>query len=493
MAGVEHDPGDPAVAPAPVSMVRRFFADGAIYGLAGVLSQGIAFLLFPFFAHVFEPRDYGLIDLVGVLATLVNLTIALEVSQGLGRHLGEAKTAEEQRAYISTTVTFSAAIYTVAVVLAQLFAPGLTSALFGAGVDPDIVRVAICWMWVSGMLYLAQDLLRWQLRPRAFAAVSVTTAAVTTISAGVLILGFDVGVTGAFAAQLIGSTCGATLAYALNRGMYRPLIDMEKLRVMLRYSLPLVPASVGVFFNGYADRIAIQSSLTLADVGIYGIALRLSLVAGLVLLGFQGALLPLVLARHAEATTPLELERIFRLFCALALTVVLFISVFADELLHVLTRPAYYSAADVVPYVIAATMFGGMYIFAPGLNIAKRTTRFALITVCAGVANLVLAFALVGPLGIEGVALAYLATAAGGFAVMMTASQRLYPVPHRWARLAVAAAGTCALVAFARLAPAGLGPAVVVNLAVALAGLAALAWWLVEPDERAHLRALLPA
>lgn len=488
MAVVQRDPDAPAVAPMPPSMVRRFFADGAIYGLAGVLSQGIAFLLFPFFAHVFDPRDYGLIDLLGVLTILVNLTIALEISQGLGRHFAESSPGD-RRAYASTAFIFTATIYSAALVGAQLFAPGLTSTLFGADVDPDIVRVAVCGMWVSGLLYLGQDLLRWELRPRAFAIVSVATAAMTTLTAGILILGFGVGVTGAFIAQLVGSACGAALAYTFGRHLFRPIFDTAKLRVMLAYSLPLVPASVGVFFNGYADRLAIQSSLTLADVGVYGIAYRLSLVAGLVLLGFQGALLPLVLARHAEPSTPPELERIFRLFCALALGVVLLVSVFADEILRVLTPPSYHAAAEIVPLVIAATMFGGMYIFAPGLNIAKRTVLFMLITVCAGLANLALAFALVGPLGIEGAALAYLATAFGGFAAMMIVSQRLYPVPHRWARLVTAAVGICALVAVARSVGDALGPPIVVNVVFAAAGLAGLASWLVERDERAQLLA----
>jgi len=137
-------------------------------------------------------------------------------------------------------------------------------------------------------------------------------------------------------------------------------------------------------------------------------------------------------------------------------------------------------------------MFGGMYIFAPGLNIAKRTVLFMLITVCAGLANLALAFALVGPLGIRGAALAYLATAFGGFAAMMIFSQRLYAVPHRWRRLVTAAIGICALVAIARLAPIDGAPAIVVNAAAAAVGLFALARWLVEPDERAQLLALRP-
>ena len=59
-----------------------------------------------------------------------------------------------------------------------------------------------------------------------------------------------------------------------------------------------MPASTGVFFNGYADRLAIQARMTLGDVGLYGVGYRLSLIVGLTLIGFQGALMPLILRRH---------------------------------------------------------------------------------------------------------------------------------------------------------------------------------------------------
>jgi O-antigen/teichoic acid export membrane protein len=479
------------VPPAQRTLLRQFFGDGAIYAVTGLISQGIGFLLFPLFAHVFHPREFGVIDLLAVVTVLVNLTIALEIHQGLARYFADAGSIAERRGYASTALIFTVVVYTVALAVALLLAPQLTRLLFGAGVDPGIVRLALVAMWASGILYTSQDLLRWQLRPRAYAAVAITAATVTTVVAGVLILGFGVGVTGAFVAQLAGNVAAGTLAIWFSRHLFRALFDRAKCRRMLAFSLPLVPASIGVFLNGFADRVAIQSQMTLADVGIYGVAFRLSLIVGLVLLGFQGALTPLILARHADESTPPELERIFRLFCALALGVTLLVSTAADEIVQVLASPAYDPAADLVPFVVAAAFFAGMYIFAPGMNIAMRMVPFAVISVCAGLANLGLAFALVGPLGLTGAALAFLLTAFGGFAALMATSQRLYPVPHRWPLLVGAAAAIGLLVAVGRVLPEDPAIAIPAKLAIAAAGLAVLWRWMVAPPERAQLVALL--
>ena len=60
-------------------MVRRFFRDSAIYLVPSVLSSGMSFAMFPFYAHNFSPREYGIFDLLTLTAMLVGWTVALEI------------------------------------------------------------------------------------------------------------------------------------------------------------------------------------------------------------------------------------------------------------------------------------------------------------------------------------------------------------------------------------------------------------------------------
>jgi O-antigen/teichoic acid export membrane protein len=295
------------------------------------------------------------------------------------------------------------------------------------------------------------------------------------------------GVEGAILGQLVGFTAGGTVAYAQSRGLFRLRIDRAKLRQMLGFSLPLVPASSGVFLNGYADRLAIQSQSTLHDLGLYGVAYRLSVVVSLTLIGFQGALLPQVIRQRHHPETPGELVRLMRLFVALALTVLVLVTTFADELLLVLTRPAYYSAADAVPFVVAGAFFAGMPMFAVGFSVAQRTKPIAFVTVGCGLANLGLALLLVGPIGILGAGLSFLVTQAIAFAILMRLSQRLYPVAHDWRRLIVGTVVGGALTAAGWALPSAGDHLWALAAKVALAAVAAttLALVLMDADERA--------
>src|SRR5207253_3408143 len=163
-------------------------------------------------------------------------------------------------------------------------------------------------------------------------------------------------VIGAMIGQLAGALAAALALFVLSRRAYTLDFDRHKLRAMLAFSFPLVPSGVGVFLNGFADRIVLQHARSLADVGVYGVAFRIATIVALLLAGFQGAATPLILARHKEPTTPRELARIFRLFSAVALIAFLVVSLFADTEVRVLASAAYARADILVPYLFMSAL-----------------------------------------------------------------------------------------------------------------------------------------
>jgi O-antigen/teichoic acid export membrane protein len=490
------NPGVPDVVSEPpgaaASFVRTAFGHGALYILGGALSQAMGLLLFPLFAQVLSPHAYGIIDLAALAATLAGVTVGLEVSQGLSRYFLETTDPGERRTLASTALIFTVTTFSIAAAAALVLEGPLSGFLFGRGVSTAVMATAIIGVWCSGILYLTQFLLQIQLRPRAFGVVTVVTTLVGATTSAILVLGFRVGVAGAFVGQIVGAVAGTAVAFGLSRPLYSFRFDFTSLKRMLSYSVPLIPGSVGVFLNAYADRIAIRTRLGVAEVGVYGAGYRLALIVSLLLLGLQGAVSPLVLSRHAEEGTRRELARLFRLFCAVALAVLLLLSLFAIEALHVLTPPAYYAGASVVPFVVAASFLGGMYVFAPGMNIVKKTMRIGVVVGLTGAVNLILAFALVGPLGIRGPALAFLVACAVGFGILMVFSQRVYRVPYDWRRLlprAIAVGGLLAI-ASALLDETVSVEYVLIKLGLAAAGLAVIAG-LVDRGEYVELVRLL--
>lgn len=451
-------------------MLKTLLRDAAVYGASTVLTRAVALLLVPVYTRVLVPAEYGAIDILGIFANFVTLTVALEVTQAVARFLPDARTVEERQRLVSTAALFSIGVYTIFLAVSLFFAEVIWTTLVGGAVEPWAMVASLCSIWTVGIFQLLQNNLRFSLQPVAFTVASLVYS-LTSISVSVLlVVGFSAGVGGVMVGQAAGGLLGSIVAGWFGRSLYALRFSTASLRRMLGFSVPLVPAGLGVFVTIYIDRIALNELASLTEVGIFGIGYRLASIVALLVLGFQMALTPLVYQRYRDPSTPGELARIFRAFVAVAAVLSLALSLWAPEALRLATTPAYYAAEVIVPLMAPAILLAGMYVFMPGLAIARQTRMIGVITISGAVLNTVLNFALIPFLGVSGAALATLTSSAAIFAAHATMSQRHYRAPHRWSRFAVVAAAYVLLVALGLLVGHGTPLAIGVKLA-AMAGM----------------------
>lgn len=449
-------------------MVKRFFKDSAIYGFGKFLSYGIGFFLIPIYTRAFPPAEFGVVDLLNTVARLALLTIALEIAQAVIRFLADAKSQEEKVAYSSTALWFSVVVYGVFVVIGWLGADSFSRFVLAEDGQQDVFRVALLMIWASGIFNLLQNQLRWQSKSTRYTLVSILD---TVISLGLTIIFITLlksGIIGVFWGQTIGLVVGGALAYWFSRHDFALIFDWTKLREMLKFSLPLVPSGVAVFVYLYIDRITINALMSISDVGIFGVGYRIASIVSLLMFGFQISMMPLIYQHYREPATPRNLARIFRYFVAGALLMVIGLSLFARELLTLLTTPAYYGAWMVIPLLVPATVLSGMAMFAPGLSIAKRTGMIALINITGAILNTLLNLLLIPYFGIEGAALATLMTTASVFGLFLYFSQKTYPVPHAWRQLSLGVLVTIALVALGLQIDLAPIPAIILKVGICL-------------------------
>ena len=79
-------------------MLKLFFKNTFVYTIGGVLTRGVAIFLLPIYTNYLSPAEYGIIDLFIVIASIVNIIIALEISQGIARYYQDAKDEKEATA-----------------------------------------------------------------------------------------------------------------------------------------------------------------------------------------------------------------------------------------------------------------------------------------------------------------------------------------------------------------------------------------------------------
>ena len=233
------------------------------YGTATILSRAtmvVALLVLPF---LLTPRDYGALSMIVTVAALVAIVGAARSVAGSGpllcpRPAGGEEGLCQHGAGPSLFMTLLGFL-----VLGQALAEPLCVLVLG---DPSILpafRVALLLMALNCLFYFLQNQCRWEFRTAEFVLISLVFAFFTLALSLGLGMVIDPPLFGVVLGQVVGAAIAVGLgAFGLRRS-FALRMDAPKLRQMLSYSLPLVPASIALFLNVYASRI-ILNALVLA-------------------------------------------------------------------------------------------------------------------------------------------------------------------------------------------------------------------------------------
>lgn len=417
--------------------LQRLGRDTVLYGLSTLLIRGLQIFLIPVYSRVLGTGEYGVVETVAIAGALINLTVALEISQGMARYVADATTEHDRRAFATTALIFASIAYGVFALLVAVFQVELSNLLLVDQATPHALTLAACAIAVNGVFVIVQDLLRWQLRPGSYLIAGL---AYMLGSAGVgiwLVTAQGMGVAGVFWGQLVGATLGGTVSLLGARGLLSRAFDLNRLITMLRYSLPLVLSGMAVFGNMFIDRIVVREVLGLDALGIYGVTARFASVVSILAVGLQVALAPLVFRHWREPGTADKLANICRWYLVAMVPLVGTISLFASEIITTLTGPSFHTGITILPLLTLGAMLSTLYVFAPGLFLSGRTGHVALLNVTGALVNLILSLTLTPWLGLSGAALSATVAPAVVFAGYVLLGLQWFKVTYQGTKIAV--------------------------------------------------------
>lgn len=143
------------------------------------------------------------------------------------------------------------------------------------------------------------------------------------------------------------------------------VLDKQLLKRMLRYSLPLLVLGVAGILNQVADKIIFpfvypDEAQATVQLGIYGAASKIAMVMAMFTQAFRFAYEPFVFGKSREKDNKkmyADAMKFFIIFTLLAFLAVMF---YLDILRHIIGR-SYWPGLRVVPIVMAAEIFMGVY------------------------------------------------------------------------------------------------------------------------------------
>ncbi len=446
-------PGDHAPAlPRPgaaTGYLRRLATTGAAYTAASIFSKLIAVALLPLYTRYLTPADYGAAEVMFAAVVSASIVVRLGVIEALLRFY--YKDDEDPARVLSTSFAALFWFSSAAALLALPFAGPISEALLDEPAA-DLARISIAGLWVLTLHEYLLTIFRLEERARAFFVTTMLNVVAAIGLTVVLVVGADEGARG----LLLGSyASGAAFVLGLIAYHWRRLslwVDRALLRRLLRFGAPTMPAELSLYALNFVDRIIIVRTLGLAEAGLYSLAVKFAQAVNVLVRGFQLAWPPLAYSIRDDDDARRAYAAVVTWFVVGGAFVVSGMWLLSRWIVRALAAPEFFDAYEPIGLIAAGVTLYALYmVLVVILGRTGRTEFNFPATGAALVANVALNLLLVPPLGIVGAGLALVASYLVVLALMYGFTQRLFPVPYEWGRLARVVLVSAVLVAAGEL------------------------------------------
>lgn len=427
------------------SPLRSLAGQTAVYGMGTIIPRLLNYLLVPFYTRVFAEEAYGQItELYAYVAfLLVFLTYGMETAFFRFAQKGDSNKVFNT---VWTSIITSSSVF---ILLIALFYKPLAFSI-GYQAAPSFILLIALIVALDAVTAIPFARLRQQNKARIFALIKIANVAFN-IGFNVLfliiipaqsaqwssaILGPDSGlVIWVFVSNLLASLI--TLMLLLPHiAKFRFQMDISLLRPMLTYALPVLVVGLAGMVNEVIDKLLLKHLLpdpntALAQVGIYGANYKLAVLMTLFIQMFRYAAEPFFFANAEKKDSPELFARTTNYFIIFGLLIFLLVTLYLD-FFKLLIGPAFHDGLDIVPIILMANLFYGIFFnLSVWYKVTDRTRYGAVISLIGAGITLLLNILLIPKWGYLGSAWAHFACYFVMMAISYLWGKRFYKIPYK--------------------------------------------------------------
>ena len=385
-------------------------------------SKLLTFVMVRFYTGVLTPADYGTADLIMQTANLLLPLVSLGITNGVFRFALDRK---EQRRSIFT-IGFYTILVGSLILLAALPLLSNSESLREYTLLIGVYTLASC------LHSLCAQYIRAEGKTALFAVQGIINTALVIGFNITFLLVFRMGVFG-YVMSVVAADGICTLFLVLREKLWKlwlPKPEGQLWNAMLRYSIPLIPATIFWWITSVSDRYMVAYFLGTDANGLYAVACKIPTVLTLLSTIFMEAW---QFSAIQEATGDREVHirfytQVWSAFLAVMVMAGSVIIVLCRLEIRMLSTRQYYEAWKYIPTLSMAMVFSAFSSFMGSVYVVTEKSRLSLWTALwSALANIFLNSLLIPRIGIQGAAIATLASYVLCFAIRAVTSRRLIP------------------------------------------------------------------
>lgn len=429
-----------------MSTLKRFFKDTLIYGFAAVLPKAINVLLVKLHTSTLTTSEYSVNTSFYVWAAYFNVILTYGMETAFFRFFN----SEKEKGNVVSTAFLSLFSSTLLALVSLLIFKNELVALLGFS-NPLHFSLLVWITILDTLVVIPFAYLRVTGKSKKYTLFRVLNIGVYAFF-NVLLLWF---LPGSDALQSSYQTIVGTsynpqfkegyifianlIASSLTFACVLPILfkfqirfDFSLLKKMLRYAWPILVAGIAYTTNENLDKLILEDWLGKSIMGAYAGAYKIGVIMSLFIMAFRLGAEPFFFNHAKEKNAPHTYALILKWFVIVgALFTLLIVSQVNSIALLFLGSKEYYTAISIVPIIVVANLFLGMYNnLAVWYKLTDKTRYGMYFSVLGAAITVGLLFVFIPRIGFMGAAWA---TLAAYFSMLVTSymvGQKHYPIPY---------------------------------------------------------------
>lgn len=441
-----------------MSIAKKLVGQTAAYGLSSIVGRALNYLLVPIYTAVFLPEEYGVVSYLYAFVAFFNILYTYGMETAFFRFANKPD-ADQEKLYnqVLSLILCSSAAFTTILILAS----GSIAAYIGY---PEQQRYIV---WLALVLAIdavvAIPFARLRLKGKAMQFAGTKLANILlTVGANMffLVLCRDIyqgdylqqlrplatrlynpefGVGYIFLINLVANALLLPMLWSELK-IFRFGLSKEVLQPMWVYAYPLLFMGLAGMVNEVIDRIMLERYLpdefykgmsNMAAVGVYSACYKLSIFMTLAIQAFRYAAEPFFFAQAQDKSSPHTFALVMKWFVIACAFIFLFISANLEDFALLLRDPAYREGIMVVPVLLLANLFLGVYYnLSVWFKLTDKTHFGTYISFGGAALTVLLNLLLIPVLGYMGSAIATFCCYFGMAMASYVLGNRHYPIPY---------------------------------------------------------------
>lgn len=421
--------------------IAGFAKDTLVYGIGSFAGTAVSVLLLPVYGRYLTQAEYGAYSILRVVMVVLGIIFECGVGTSLVRFYFDDRSDKDQKRLFGSGWIFTQVVSASIAIPLLVFAGPVCRLLIGPSGKPIYMQLVALQAFFSTGTMMPQVLFKVRRQAGRFSMFSFANVALMVAATAYLVVWRRMGLVGALGGMVATGAVFYAVSVPIALANVRVTIWWSKLRELLAFSLPLMPHSLSMWVLNFADRLILGKMRPLSEVGIYSFAYNIGMVMSLLVMAVQKSWPQFVYSSHVsmeESDARQLFARTAGYYWIVLCSAGLVVSAFAPEVLTLVARPGYASAASIVPLIVSAYILLGLYqVVAVGIGIMKQSKYFFLATGTGAAVNVASNLLLIPKYGIFAAAFSTILAYAVMCGIIYVLSQRLYHVAYDYKKSAL--------------------------------------------------------